>query len=138
MGSFLFFRRKIILYTDTLLRYFIKGGNIMRYYPNEKAMSEETKKAYHFLRDYADYRNLDIFDLFEKRVLLENVSQTDWDWSMMDEIENGATEEEAEEATVQWLSNMSKYELFCERISENTQFSLMEELAERLQELVDA
>ena len=125
-----------------MYRYFIeiffKGGNIMRYYPNEKAMSEETKKAYHFLRDYADYRNLDIFDLFEKRVLLENVSQTDWDWSMIDEIENGATEEEAEEATVQWLSNMSKYELFCERISEHTQFSLMEELAERLHELMDA
>lgn len=98
-----------------------------------REMNEDTRKAYKFLNGYADYRNLDICDLFSKEVLVNNVSQAEWDWSIEDEIsENGLDKEAAIEASYQWFLGMSNYELFYERISQHVQFALIEDLAEEL------
>ena len=105
----------------------------MRYWAATREMNEDTRKAYEFLNGYADYRNLDICDLFSKEILVDNVYEAYWDWSVEDEMkENGLDEEAAIEATHQWFLGMRNYELFYERINQQVQFSLIVNLAEEL------
>lgn len=101
---------------------------------NIREMKSETRRAYEFLKEYCKEHNIDdICELFDKKVLVEHVFQSDWDWSVQDEmIFNNLSEEEAVAATEQWFLSMSKKELFYDKICTLYQYDLIEDKAEDL------
>lgn len=97
-------------------------------------MSAEVKKAYYFLKEYCRENCVnDICDLFDRKTLVENVSQSDWDWSVKDEMGCcNLSEDEARKRTEEWLLSMSNEILFYDRICDYCQYSLILDKAEDL------
>lgn len=96
-------------------------------------MNSDVKKAYYFLQNYCKENNInDISELFSKSTLVENTYQSDWDWSVKDEMDQGLSEEEAIEKTEKWLLSMNNEELFYDRISTYNQHVLILDKAEEL------
>lgn len=74
-----------------------------------------------------------ISELFSKETLIENVYDSDWTWSMKDEMEeNHLSKEEAQKKTIEWFHSMSKIELWVERISDSSKRCLIEDMADKL------
>ena len=74
-----------------------------------------------------------ISELFSKETLIENVYDSDWTWSMKDEMEeNHLSKEEAQKKTIEWFHSMSKIELWVERISNSSKRCLIEDMADKL------
>ena len=61
--------------------------------------------AKEFLKQFAKEHNIkDICELFDKKMLIEYVYQSDWDWAIEDEMEvNGLSEEEAQIEAEKWF-----------------------------------
>lgn len=74
-----------------------------------------------------------ISELFSKETLIENVYDSDWTWSMKDEMEeNHLSKEETQKKTIEWFHSMSKIELWVERISDSSKRCLIEDMADKL------
>ena len=96
-------------------------------------MNSDVKKAYYFLQNYCKENNInDISELFSKSTLVENTYQSDWDWSVKDEMDQGLSEEEAIEKTEKWFLSMNNEELFYDRICTYNQHVLILDKAEEL------
>lgn len=91
-----------------------------------------------FLKGYATAKGLnDISQLFDKETLIENSSDSMWEWAVKDEQKTSdCAEKDAVEKTREWYLSMSHEELFYERTSiyqrENLILSKAEELESAL------
>ena len=86
---------------------------------NKNKEMTECCAAREYLKEYIKNNNniSEIYDLFQKETLVENVDQSNWDWSIQDEMnENKLSEENAIKITEKWFMSMSKEELW-ERIN---------------------
>lgn len=97
-------------------------------------MRPEVKDAYNFLKNYCKEHDInEISELFRKNMLIEYVYQSDWDWSVKEEMEcNNLSEDEAEKRTEEWFLSMNNQELFYDRICTYNQHSLILDKAEEL------
>lgn len=90
--------------------------------------------AKEFLKNYVKENNIeDICLLFDKDILIEYTYDSDWEWSIQDEMEmHDCSEEEAIERTRKWYMSMDNHELFYERMSDCSQDHLIVFKAEDL------
>ena len=100
-------------------------------------MTKTMTKSYaakEFLKNYVKENGIkDICELFSKDTLIEFSYDSDWEWSIKDEMEyNFLSEEEAVVATRNWFMSMSKEELFYERMCTGNQDCLITDKAEDL------
>ena len=66
-----------------------------------------------YVRKYANSIGVQIWDLFSKEALLEFINQSDWDWSVKDEMDiNKLSEAEALKKTHNWFLSMDKAKLW--------------------------